>query len=176
MSDDDDNVSNFNPQLARMRRKNGHEPAYLRAPKQEKATTKRLGGRAIPASGARFRKADTEVPNVVRIECKATKHNSFSVTKAMMQTVEEAGLLEGQIPAIQIEFVDGKGNVEYSCYVVKTRDMEHVLGRLADAEGIAAPDKRDQRCVEHHGGKLTKSKRARGVLDTRKRRLGDKRP
>jgi hypothetical protein len=168
--DDDDNVSNFNPQLARWQGKAKLGSAYKRAPKQEKETVKRLGGRAIPASGARFRKADAEIPNVARIECKATIHNSFSVTKAMMRTVEEAGMLEGQIPVIQVEFVDGNSNVEYACYVVKRKDMEHILGRLADAEGIAAPDKRDKRCVEHHGGKLAQSKRARGVLDTRKRR------
>jgi hypothetical protein len=166
----------YNPQLERMRGKNKLGSAYKRAPKQEKETVKRLGGRAIPASGSRFRKADAELPNVARIECKATKHDSFSVTKKMMQTVEDAGLLEGQVPVIQIEFVDNDSNVEYACYVIKRKDMEHILGRLADAEGIAAPDKRDQRCVEHHGGKLAKSKRARGVLDTRKRRIGNKRP
>lgn len=147
--------------------------AYKRAPKQEKENAKRLGGKAIPASGARFRKGDTEVPNVVRIECKATEAESFRVTRGMMQKVIEASMLEGQVPAIQIEFVDNVSNVLDTYYVMRRRDVEHLITRLADAEGISTTDKRDFRDAELDNGKLTKSKRLRGIPDTRKRRIGN---
>lgn len=162
MSDEDDD-GNYNPQLARWQGKGRQKSAYRRAPKQEKETVRRLGARAIPASGSRYRKADAEIPNVVRIECKATEANSFRVTRDMMQKVEDAGLLEGQVPVIQIEFVDNVSNVLESFYVVPKLHMEHLIARLADAEGIDTSDKRGERRPEHHNSKLAKVKRPRRV-------------
>lgn len=150
---------NYNPQLARLKRKNAQEPAYRRAPKQEKETTERIGGRAIPASGSRFRKADTEKPDIVRIECKSTRHDSFRVTRNMMQIVQEAGMLEGQVPAIQVEFVDNDSNVLDCYYVMKRRDVEHLIGRVADAEGIAPADQRGVGRSKLNKRKLPKASR-----------------
>lgn len=151
----------FNPQLARLQSRGNTGAAYKRAPKQEHENAKRLGGVAIPASGSRFRKGDTEVPNLVRIECKATEANSFRVTRGMMQTVNEAGMLEGQIPIIEIEFVDNVSNVLDTYCVMRRKDAESLITRIADAEQLGSPDRRDIGDTKLNKRKLPTGKRFR---------------
>jgi hypothetical protein len=121
-------------------------PAYNRSKFQEKETKERLiGGRAIPASGAKFRKADVEVIDLARIECKATGAKSFSVTREMIRKVEEAGMLSNQIPYIEIEFVNLKGQATDSACVLTRHALTALLNRVSDATGIIPTDKRGKR-------------------------------
>ena len=147
-----------NPMMSRWTRKSALPKAYNRSRKQEDETAARLGGRKIPASGSRFRKADAELPDIARIECKATSAKSFRVTKEMIRTVEEAGMLEGQVPVIDIEFLDNVGKTEYAACVMKRTDLIYILRRLADAEGRAPNSKRDKQRLKHHDRKLSKRK------------------
>jgi Holliday junction resolvase len=79
-------------------------PSHKRAPKQERETALRLKGVLTPASGAKDVKGDVRVKRMVRIECKTTKHSSFSVTLDMVRKLEEAALATGEMPAFLIEF------------------------------------------------------------------------
>lgn len=159
MKDADGNDVVFNPSLARMQGKAKLSSAYKRAPKQEKATVARLKGRAIPASGSKFRKGDAEVPDLVRIECKATEADSFRVTKDMIRKIENASVGSGQIAMIEIEFVDDKEKTLYSCCVMKRSAVTSLINRVTDAEGTAPTDKRSERRAEHHNGWRTPNKR-----------------
>lgn len=150
-----------NHQLERWKGNNSKPAAYKRAPKQEKETAGRLtGGRKIPASGAKFRKCDVEVPDLARIECKATQAKSFSVTRAMMQTVAEAGLANNQLPVIEIEFVNQLGVVQEAFCVMPRDDLMLLLNRVANANADpdAAPRLPVKR-LERNNGRLAPRKR-----------------
>src|SRR3546814_15613887 len=64
-------------------------------------------------------RSDVEIPDLARIECKATRAKSFSVTRAMFQIVEDAALLNNQIPYIEVEFVNDKEKDRKSVVVGK---------------------------------------------------------
>ena len=159
MKDKDRNDVVFNPTLDRWQGKGKLKSAYKRAPKQEKETVARLKGRAIPASGSKFRKGDAEVPDVVRIECKATEADSFRVTKDMLRKIENAAVGSGQFAMIEIEFVDAKQNVLFSCCVMKRSAVTSLINRVTDAEGSAPTDRRSEQRAERHNGWRTPDKR-----------------
>lgn len=83
--------------------------SHKRARLQEKEVSVRLGGRPTPGSGAFDVKGDVRVKSVARVECKTTKHKSFSVTLDMARKIEEAALAGGEMPVLLIEFNDGEG-------------------------------------------------------------------
>lgn len=84
-------------------------PSQIRAKKQEKELAKRLRGALTPASGAKDEKGDVRVRRVARVECKTTKHKSFSVTLDMIQKIEEAALSTGEMPILLVEFINTQG-------------------------------------------------------------------
>jgi hypothetical protein len=79
--------------------------AYWHSRKQEKRTAKGLGGRRVSGSGNGVRKGDVQVPALARIECKTTSNISFSVTRRMIEKLENAGIANDEVPVIQIEFL-----------------------------------------------------------------------
>jgi len=93
----------------------GYEPktnitkSHKRAVKQEKETAARFRGYCTPASGAKDIKGDVRVKGVARIECKTTKHKSFTVTLDMARKIEEAAMSAGEYPVLLVEFNDGNG-------------------------------------------------------------------
>jgi hypothetical protein len=94
--------------------------SHRRAPKQEREVAERLGGRRTSASGAKDVKGDVRIRGIARIECKTTKHKSFSVSLAMLEKLEENALLTGEVPAIIIEFNDNDGRKRGEVAVVPT--------------------------------------------------------
>ena len=104
-------------------------PSHKRAPKQEAAAAKRLGGRVTPASGSRDVKGDVRVRSLLRLECKTTKNQSFSVTREMVRKIEEAALSAGEMPAIIVEFNDGSGNPICEVAVVPTYVLDDICRR-----------------------------------------------
>lgn len=96
-----------NPFIARIERTANLTKSHKRAVKQEKETGERFKGFRTPASGAREVKGDVRVKGKMRIECKTTKHKSFSVTLDMVRKIEEAGLIGGgEVPVLLVEFND----------------------------------------------------------------------
>lgn len=99
--------------------------SHIRAPKQEKEWATRLpGGETVPGSGAGWMKGDVS-SRVFRLECKTTGKQSFSVTREMIEKIEEAALAHGQVPALIVEFNDdGKKVMEVA--IVPTWVIENV--------------------------------------------------
>ena len=111
--------------------KNGHPNArthsHVRADAQEEEWASRLqGGARVPGSGAGSRKGDVESP-VWRIECKTTAKKSFTVTREMIQKIEEAALSHSQIPAVVVEFNDDNGKKEMEVAVIPAWVLEGIL-------------------------------------------------
>lgn len=123
-----------NPFLTRGARDKHKSVAYKRAPKQEKAKAARLGGFPIHGSGRGNKKGDVIVNNLARIECKNTQADSFRVTKEMIRKIEEAGLPNGEIPFISIEFIDARGKKTSGVSIISDIALETLFNRLKDAE------------------------------------------
>lgn len=102
--DEEDNIF-----IRRRNRKKNLTKSHYRAPKQERETAIRVGGRLTSASGSKDEKGDVRVKGVARIECKTTKHASFSVTQKMLDQIEDAAVLTGEMPYILVEFIDEAG-------------------------------------------------------------------
>lgn len=102
--------------------------SYRRSKKQEKEIATRIGGRRTAASGAKDEKGDVRKKGVLRIEAKTTKHKSFSVTLEMIEKIEEAALSCNELPAIIIEFNDGRGRKLKEIAIIPS----YVLGELCE--------------------------------------------
>ncbi len=107
------------PTPKRMRRSTSHR----RAPAQEAASARRLGGHTTKGSGSGHEKGDVRVHGVVRVECKTTRHDSFRVTRAMVEKIEEAALGAGEVPVLEVELALGAKRV----YVVPDWALEAIL-------------------------------------------------
>jgi hypothetical protein len=111
------------------------DPAFRR---QEDRLAKNLGGVKTPGSGSgRFVKADVRVKGLVRVEAKTTKHQSFSVTKELIQKIEMFGVGASEIPALHIE-IDNEGS-PVSCYVLPVWAVEHLL-HMVSCNGLHGED------------------------------------
>lgn len=49
------------------------------------------------------------VKGILRVEAKTTKNKSFSVTLDMIQKIENAATMAGEMPVLVVEFTDGFG-------------------------------------------------------------------
>lgn len=83
--------------------------AHARSPKQEKELALRHGGKVVKGSGCGFEKGDVRFKNKVLLEAKCTEKKSFSITRKMVQKIQDAACGNGEVPVIQIEFIDDKG-------------------------------------------------------------------
>lgn len=111
------------------RDRNHGTASHRRSKKQERDLAKRGGGRLVPGSGSGHQKGDVKkYLGVYRVEAKTTKRNSFSVTREMIQKIEEAALPNNEMPAIIIEFIDEQGRPQAEVAVIPT----YVLGSLKD--------------------------------------------
>lgn len=119
------------------KRLRGSTPSHARASNQEKQTAGKYGGRLVPGSGGAPKQGrkekgnrshvaeagDVRIPGVARIECKTTKHASFSVTSEMIDKIETATFGADEIPVIEVELELGKKRV----YVVPEWAMDLLL-------------------------------------------------
>lgn len=101
--------------------------AARHAPKMERRIAQTVEGRLVKGSGCGWEKGDARKTGICRIEAKATERKSFSVTREMVEKIESAALGAGELPAIAIDFVDSRGNVTHSCYVVPKYAVEDLL-------------------------------------------------
>lgn len=90
------------------KRLQGPSPSHARAVQQEKLAAKRTGGKRTPASGAGPQKGDVRLKGFLRIECKTTRHASFSVTSEMLDKLEAAAAPAGEVPMLEVELELGK--------------------------------------------------------------------
>ena len=102
-------------------------PSHRRAPKMEKALAQRSGGSVVRGSGAGNEKSDVkDAWEVLRIECKTTKHKSFSVTRDMVEKIESEAISTSHIPAIVVEFISENGVPQAEVAVVPTWALPHI--------------------------------------------------
>ena len=107
----------------------GQPKAYHRARKQEKELANRGGGKLTPGSGNGHKKGDVIKYNgIFRIEAKCTQRKSFSITKEMIDKIESAALIDGELPAIMIEFLDEEGKPEREVAVVPSYVLDSIIG------------------------------------------------
>ena len=97
-------------------------PSHTRSPRQEKELAKKVGGRVTPGSGNGVIKGDVRLNAVMRIECKVTKHDSFQVTREMINKIECAALPHGELPALVIELM-GPPKMEVAVVPLYVLDM-----------------------------------------------------
>lgn len=121
-------MTHRNPALERMAGKSNLTNSHRRAPKQEREVASRVGGRITPASGSRDVKGDVRVKKVIRIECKTTKNKSFSVTREMIEKLETAAVLSGEMPVLVVEFNDGKGRKEGELVICPSYVLDTFIG------------------------------------------------
>lgn len=105
--------------------------SHRHAPKQERAVAKRLNARLTKGSGAGEEKGDCRVKGVARIECKCTSKKSFSVTREMIDKIEMAACSAGELPMIEIQFLDDRGKVTHTCAVVPSYAIDYLVERAA---------------------------------------------
>jgi hypothetical protein len=80
----------------------------------EKRAARRLGGRQLPASGAKEgAKGDIRAGGFL-IESKATVNASISVTHAWLSKIDKEALDAAKTPALIVQFVDASGRVRPS--------------------------------------------------------------
>ena len=98
--------------------------SHHQSKEQEKKTAKRFWGKVNKQSGGGYQKADVRSYNLVRVECKTTKHSSFRVTLDMIEKLEEDTFGADEIPCMEIELQLGKKKV----YVIPDWAIELILG------------------------------------------------
>lgn len=108
--------------------------AHKRAPIQEAEWAKRGGGVKTPGSGNKSIKGDVQkFRGIVRLECKTTSRNSFSVSRKMVRKLEESALPHGEIPAIVVEFLHENGQPAHELAVVPTYVLD-LLGEQNETD------------------------------------------
>lgn len=101
--------------------------AHVRSREQEKETAKRVGGKTTAASGALHEKGDVRVKRVARIECKTTTKDSYALKKEVMKKIMVEGMGAGELPFMEIEFIDAKGRPDVKVAVVPSWVMDQLI-------------------------------------------------
>ncbi len=102
--------------------------AHRYSKKQENRAAKRLQGAVVKRSGAGpYTKGDIRIKGIMRLETKCTAKKSFSVTLDMLTKIEEASLPSGEIPAIEIVFLDPVSGREKYAVAVVPRYVLHII-------------------------------------------------
>jgi len=75
-----------------------------RSQEQEKECAERIGGTLVKGSGCGAEKGDVRKPGFVRVECKSTVHESFRITREVVEKIEREALGAGEVPVLEVEF------------------------------------------------------------------------
>lgn len=102
------------------------------APKQESSLADELGGEVVKGSGCGAEKGDIRITGVARIECKSTIKKSFSITRKMVEKIEDTAMMSGETPFVQLDFLGEKGGVDHSLVIMPRYVLESVLGELKE--------------------------------------------
>lgn len=94
---------------------------------QEKRVADSIGGQTIKGSGRGVIKGDSRKKGFVRVENKCTANKSFSVNKEMIEKIESAALLAGEIPVIQVDLLTKQGSIDCSFLLLPTHALASIL-------------------------------------------------
>jgi hypothetical protein len=106
--------------------------AHRRSKRQEREVAQALGGKCTPASGALDVKGDVRITSIARVECKTTANKSFSVTREIIQKIEDAAIGSGEVPALVVEFISSNGAPESSVAVVPMWVLQSIIANGAN--------------------------------------------
>lgn len=109
------------------RLQHGKKVTNTRFKQQEKSRTERYGAKPVAGSGRFDEKGDVRLTGVMRLECKNTTAKSFSITKKMIQAIEDAACSSDEIPAIEVEFVDDNGKLLHRVAVIPDYALETLI-------------------------------------------------
>jgi len=101
--------------------------AKNRSKVQESEIAKRINAKTTKASGSKDEKGDVRLRKVLRLEAKTTTKKSFSITQDMLDKIEDAALGSGELPVIEVEFLNEKGRPFRSVCVVPTYVLDMIM-------------------------------------------------
>lgn len=113
--------------MLKVPKKNRGDVAKTRSIKQESTRAKKLGGYVTKGSGNGREKGDVRKRGVVRVECKTTTKNSFSVTLEMLNKIHMAAITCNELPVLEVEFIDSQGKVLRSVCIVPSYFIDEVF-------------------------------------------------
>lgn len=113
-------LENWREKMLNRSKKNLKYQAQRRSEKQEKELAKKLNGQVTKASGSQTEKGDVRVRGLLRVEAKTTSKKSFSITREMIEKINNAAIYSGENPAMVIEFIDEQGKPLHEVAVVPT--------------------------------------------------------
>lgn len=128
--------SGQNPILDRLAQKSKQSPAYHASAGLEKKLAKKAGGYRTAGSGNKKEKGDVRVSGVTRIEHKGTQHDSFRVTKDMLEKLELAGRGCDEVPIFVVDFLTKTGKSlgkEIAC--IPLQDLLDLIHEKATPKG-----------------------------------------
>jgi hypothetical protein len=99
-----------NPVLARLEHHGKQGKAYHASAGLEKNLAKRTGGYRTAGSGNKLEKGDVRIKGIARLEHKGTVHDSFRVTKTILEKIELAARACDEVPVLVVDFLDERGN------------------------------------------------------------------
>lgn len=116
------------------------DPSKRRAPKQEKELSKVLGARQTNGSGNQTEKGDLRIKGTFRVEAKCTRNKSFSVTRELIDKLENAAYMTRtpEMPVLHVEFLTPEGVREKGLYIMLEEDVEELIRRRASDAGIGS--------------------------------------
>ncbi len=100
--------------------------AHRRSPTQEKEIAETFGGKLVKGSGSGFDKGDVRIKNKVLIEAKTTERKSFSVTREIVDKLENAACSQGEIPVLVVEFI---GKRKQTLCVIPEWALNSLMGK-----------------------------------------------
>lgn len=109
--------------------KAGLKASHVRAPQQERQRADKLGGQIVKGSGCGFVKGDARIKKLLRLECKNTTAKSFRVTLEMITKIENAAIASGELPALEVEFINDKGKLLQRVAILPHYALEMLLDR-----------------------------------------------
>lgn len=115
--------------------KKSQSPAHQRSMRQEAELALRGGGQLTPGSGNKRVKGDiAKFHGVFRVEAKTTTKKSFSVTREMIQKLEDSATPAGEVPALVIEFITESQTPLGEVAVIPTYLLEHIARGMKEDE------------------------------------------
>lgn len=104
----------------------GGSASHSRSRQQERQLAARLS-RVTRGSGNKAERGDVRVDKILRIECKTTIHDSFRVTREMLDQIKSAAYGANEVPALVVEFITKQGKPIGEVAIVPTWVLETII-------------------------------------------------
>lgn len=105
--------------------------AQRHAATQEKRVAASLGAKPTKGSGCGDERGDSRRKGIIRVENKCTtSQKGFRVTVEIIEKIENAALQSGEVPAIEVEFIDKEtGAILHEWAIVPVYVLKDIVER-----------------------------------------------